>query len=119
MKILQSHDHVFKYLGALNGVLARILIWFNEFSRLKKQVTAKNHRRKFKETPKTTIYTSLLKYYTKGTVYSSVKVKAVTSGQVKGWATIRPKNNALLSCICIVENRVHSRNSGLLHTVPY
>ncbi len=53
------------------------------------------------------------KYYTKGTVYSSVKAKAVD----KGWKRIRPKNNALS---CIAEIRVHSKKIGVfLHTVPY
>ncbi len=56
--------------------------------------TQKNiHQRKFKKTTKRTIYTSLpmclcTKYYTKGTVYSSVKAEAVTSRQAvdNNWA---------------------------------
>ncbi len=44
------------------------------------------HRRKFKKTTKGTIHRSLpmclcAKFYNKGTVYSSVKANALTSGQ--------------------------------------
>ncbi len=60
---------------------------------IKKQTKKQIHQRKFKKTTKRTIYTSLpmclcTKCYTKGTVYSSVKAKAVTSGQELGniWA---------------------------------
>ncbi len=48
------------------------------------------------------------KYYTKGTVYSSVKANAVTSGQ-----QFHLNNN------CIILYIGHSRNLCLLHTVLY
>ncbi len=53
------------------------------------------HRRKGKKTTKRTIYANLpmcqcTKFYTNGTVYSSVLAKAVTSGQEvdNNWAQI-------------------------------
>ena len=87
-KILQSHDLVF-----VNPSAHYTGCWVNEFSGSKKKLPTKkkNHRRKFM---KTTTYTSSpmclhTKYYTKWTVYSSVKAKAVTNGQ--GVDNNRPK----------------------------
>ena len=92
-KILQSHDRG-------TGAYSNTVQWIK---RVKQQVTdAKNTNwLKFKKTTITTSYTSLpkwlhTKYYTKGTVYSGVKAKAVTSGQEEdnNWAWITS-----LSCI--------------------
>ena len=90
-----------KSLGAQYGVPAHVLTRFDEFIGFKKKKRRKTihrrkkniHRRKFEKTRKRTIYTSFPMYLctklsTKGTVYSSVKNKAVTSGQEVGsnWA---------------------------------
>ena len=72
-----------------NSNMFKLIYWVK-----KKKKKKKSYRRKFKKPTKKTTYTSLpmclhTNYYTKETVYSSVKVNAVISGQGVG------NNNAL------------------------